>query len=224
MTILSSSNLQIDWKKESTNIISKSTMTVMARLRPSTVSTVLFVATLLVALVGTDGFVAPSSAKAAMMRARSPTELGMSDDIISTGWDSFKIKGRPIKDLESGEASRKYRRTVYTHKDWVKHRSTDRFIYYLLAIFKSGVYQNIGREVAATTSIAVFVFLYNLLVSGYVDLEGVQHAAVIGGNLPKLGLPLAPFTLASPSLGLLLGMLFVCQHSWKVRIAWLILA
>jgi len=164
--------------------------------------------------VGTDGFAAPSSAKAAMMRVgnrrivgSSTTELSMSDDITSTGWDSFKIRGRPIKDLEYGEASRKYRRTVYTHNDWVKHRSADRFIYYLLAIFKSGVYQNIGREVAATTSIAVFVCLWNLLVSGYVDLEGVQHAAVIGGGgLSKLGLPLAPFTLASPSLGLLLGM------------------
>jgi predicted membrane chloride channel (bestrophin family) len=54
-----------------------------------------------------------------------------------------------------------------------------------------------------TTSIAVFVVLTNLLVGGYQDFEGVKHAAVIPG-LPLLGLPLAPFTLASPSLGLLL--------------------
>ena len=27
-----------------------------------------------------------------------------------------------------GEGSRKYRRTVYTHNEWVKHRSSDRFI------------------------------------------------------------------------------------------------
>eukprot|EP00581_Thalassiosira_minuscula_P011857 CAMPEP_0183725394 /NCGR_PEP_ID=MMETSP0737-20130205/20453_1 /TAXON_ID=385413 /ORGANISM="Thalassiosira miniscula, Strain CCMP1093" /LENGTH=78 /DNA_ID=CAMNT_0025956359 /DNA_START=24 /DNA_END=257 /DNA_ORIENTATION=- len=27
-----------------------------------------------------------------------------------------------------GEGSRKYRRTVYTHEEWVKHRSSDRFV------------------------------------------------------------------------------------------------
>jgi hypothetical protein len=71
----------------------------------------------------------------------------------------------------------------------------------------SGVYKNIGREILATTSIATFVCLYNALVTGYTDFEGVQHAAVITSQfLPKIGLPLAPFTLASPSLGLLLGM------------------
>lgn len=113
----------------------------------------------------------------------------------------------PIKDISYGEASRQYRRTVYSHDDWRKHRSSDRFIYYLLSLGVSGVYKNIGREVLATTSIATLVCLYNtLFVTGYTDFEGVQHAAVFTSQfLPKIGLPLAPFTLASPSLGLLLG-------------------
>ena len=70
------------------------------------------------------------------------------------------------------------------------------------------MYKNIGREVLATTSIATFVCLYNTLcVTGFTDFEGVQHAALVSSQfLPKIGLPLAPFTLASPSLGLLLGM------------------
>ena len=113
----------------------------------------------------------------------------------------------PIKDISYGEASRQYRRTVYSHDDWRKHRRSDRFIYYLLSLGVSGVYKNIGREVLATTSIATLVCLYNTLcVSGYTDFEGVQHAALFSSQfLPKIGLPLAPFTLASPSLGLLLG-------------------
>jgi hypothetical protein len=112
----------------------------------------------------------------------------------------------PIKDISYGEESRKYRRTVYSHDDWRKHRSPDRFIYYLLSLGVSGVYKNIGREVLATTSIATIVCLYNALVTGYTDFEGVQHAALVTSQyLPKIGLPLAPFTLASPSLGLLLG-------------------
>ena len=112
----------------------------------------------------------------------------------------------PIKDISYGEASRKFRRTVYTHDDWKKHRNPDRFIYYLSAIFKSGVYKNIGREVATTTAIATFIWFYNIIVGGYTDLEGIKHGALISFDfLPKIGLPLAPFTLASPSLGLLLG-------------------
>lgn len=55
------------------------------------------------------------------------------------GFDSFKRMRRTIKDISFGEDSRKYRRTVYSHDDWKKHRSQDRFVYYLAAIFKSGV-------------------------------------------------------------------------------------
>ena len=108
-----------------------------------------------------------------------------------------------IKDISYGEESRKYRRTVYSHDDWRKHRSQDRFFYYLSSMFSSGVYKNLGREVTATTAVATLVCLYNCLAGGYLDLEGVKHAAVLP-ILPMLGLPLAAFTLTSPSLGLLL--------------------
>jgi hypothetical protein len=95
---------------------------------------------------------------------------------------------------------------VYSHDDWKKHRSADRFYYYLGAIFSSGVYKNLGREVTATTAVAAFVCLWNALTGEYQDLDSVKHAGVLAEYLlPVLGLPLAPFTLASPSLGLLLG-------------------
>lgn len=103
-----------------------------------------------------------------------------------------------------GEESRKYRRTVFTHDDWVKHRSPDRFIRNLSSIWASGVYKNLANEVIATTSVATFVVLYNMMVGGYTDFGGVPHEAPIQGLL-QVGLPLAPFTLSSPSLGLLLG-------------------
>jgi len=162
--------------------------------------------------VGVDGFLYPSP----MSRTVTPTKsqhhrVGektsphplYSD--TSTGWDSFENKSRTMTNIPSGEEQRKLRRTVYSHDDWKKHRSQDRFIYYLAAIFKSGVYKNLGREVALTTSVAVFVCVYNLLVGGYTDFAGVQHASVLGDFLPKLGIPLSAFTLTSPSLGLLLG-------------------
>jgi ion channel-forming bestrophin family protein len=112
----------------------------------------------------------------------------------------------PIKDISYGEESRKYRRTVYSHDDWRKHRSPDRFLYYIVSLFSSGIYKNLGREVTATTAIATFIVLYNAVTGGYTDFEGIKHAAVISSEwLPMLGLPLAPFTLSTPSLGLLLG-------------------
>ncbi|GAX26878.1 hypothetical protein FisN_9Lh172 [Fistulifera solaris] len=121
-----------------------------------------------------------------------------------TGWDSFKGV-RDFTNIPSGEEQRKFRRTVYTHKDWKKHRSQDRFIYYLLAIFKSGVYKNIGREVITITAVAALVCVYNSLVGGYTDLNGVQQAALLQSQfLPKLTLPLSLFTITSSSLGLLL--------------------
>ena len=111
-----------------------------------------------------------------------------------------------IRDISYGEEARPYRRTVFSHDDWVRYRSPDRFIYYLVSLTASGVYKNIGREVGATTAIATLLILYNCLVGGYADFEGIKHDAIISSQwLPMLGLPLAPFTLSSPSLGLLLG-------------------
>ena len=109
----------------------------------------------------------------------------------------------PPKDISYGEESRSFRRTVYTHDDWVKHRSPDRFIRNISSIFTSGIYKNVGREVTATTGVATFVMLWNMVFGGYTDFSGVNHEAV-ASFLPALALPLTPFTLASPSLGLLL--------------------
>jgi len=109
------------------------------------------------------------------------------------------------KDIPYGETSRKFRRTVYTHEDWVKHRSSDRFIKNLFSIVNSGIYKNVGREVASTTSIATLVFLWNILTVGYDDWNQIHHLPLINSYyVPGVTLPMAAFTLASGSLGLLL--------------------
>lgn len=110
-------------------------------------------------------------------------------------------------DISYGEESRKYRRTVFSHDDWRRFRNPERFGYSLASMFQSGIYKGIGREVSATTLVAAFVVVFNAIVGGYTDFDGVQHPALISSSLlPMIGLPLAPFTLSSPSLGLLLGM------------------
>ena len=103
------------------------------------------------------------------------------------------------------EQSRSYRRTVFTHDDWVKHRSSDRFARNLGNFINSGVYKNIMREVSVVTGIAALVVVGNMLLDGYVGLDGARHAGLLADLHLKLSLPMTPFTLASPSLGLLLG-------------------
>jgi hypothetical protein len=110
------------------------------------------------------------------------------------------------KDISYGETSRSYRRTVYSHDDWVKHRSPDRFFRNIISTVSSGIYKNIQNEVTFVTSIAAIVVLWNAVVGGYTDFEGVKQAGLLQGTIvPTLTLPIAPFTLSSASLGLLLG-------------------
>lgn len=105
-----------------------------------------------------------------------------------------------------GEGSRKYRRTVYTHAEWVKHRSPDRFVGNMRTLLTSGMYNQVSREVYATSAVALFVFLWNMIAGGYTDLAGVQHDPLFKSPfVQRVELPLTAFSLVLPSLGLLLG-------------------
>jgi ion channel-forming bestrophin family protein len=163
-----------------------------------------FTAVFLTAIIGTtQAFVAPLTRVSV---PASSTQVFNTPE--STGFDSFK-NVRVAQDIPDGEAQRKFRRTVYSHDDWKKHRSQDRFVFYLAAVFKSGVYKNLAREVALTTLVATFVCIFNGLVGGFVGLDGVAQDPLLSAPfLVKIGLPLTPFTLASSSLGLLLGEFF----------------
>ena len=76
---------------------------------------------------------------------------------VSTGYDSFEIM-RTLTGTVSAEDQRKFRRTVYTHDDWKKHRRQERFVIYLQAIIKDGAYKNLAGEVTLTTLIALVMF------------------------------------------------------------------
>jgi putative membrane protein len=111
------------------------------------------------------------------------------------------------KKVSYGEESRKYRRTIYTHDDWVIHRSSDRFLRNILTTSTSGIYNNIGIQVASVTAMASFILLWNMATGTYTDLEGINHEGIFSGQhfLPSLALPLTGFTMSAPFLGLLLG-------------------
>jgi predicted membrane chloride channel (bestrophin family) len=85
-----------------------------------------------------------------------------------------------------GEESRKYRRTVYTHIDWVQHRNTQRITENLKGIFFSGIVRQSKSEVMLVTAVSVAIVLLN-------NSEDVE-----------ISLPSLPFQLSSPALGLIL--------------------
>ena len=115
-----------------------------------------------------------------------------------------RILPTPVN-IPYGEESRKYRRTIYTHDDWIKHRSPNRFLRNAVTTFRSGIYKNVSKQVGVVTAVAIFVILWNALTGNWVDLRGVQQAGPFQKSiLPILALPMAPFTLAAGSLGLLL--------------------
>jgi len=110
----------------------------------------------------------------------------------------------PAPEQTYGETSRKYRRTFYTHNDWLNHRSDDRFMRLVLSAADSGVVRQLSTAVGFVVGTAAFVVLWNaLLVEGYVDFSGLHHAALLP-NLQLMELPYEPFTLSTPALGLLL--------------------
>jgi len=120
----------------------------------------------------------------------------------------------PERGVSYGEESRKFRRTVYTHDDWVKHRSADRFVRNALSITSSGIYRNIGNEVFFVTGVAIFAVLWNAITGEYQGLGGAIHDGALKNTLiPVLTLPLTPFTLSSGSLGLLL--VFRTNNAYK---------
>ena len=114
-----------------------------------------------------------------------------------------------------GETSRQFRRSFFTHKDWMKHRSENRFIKNVMTTVKSGVVRQLAGQVGFVILTSSFVVAWNsLLVEGYVDFSAVHHDALIQSGLPLMKLPIEPFTLSSPALGLLLGecILLYCNY------------
>jgi len=67
------------------------------------------------------------------------------------------------KSISYGEESRKFRRTVYTCNDWVRHRSFDCFLHNVVSVLTSGIYKNIGKEVWFVTITAFMRILWNAL-------------------------------------------------------------
>lgn len=93
------------------------------------------------------------------------------------------------------------------HDEWVKHRSSERFIRNIQTTFDSGVGQALKTELAFVTGTAVFCMFANMLTGGYQDFSGTMHEApfaALGKEIGSVSLPAMPFTVCMPALSLLL--------------------
>lgn len=83
-----------------------------------------------------------------------------------------------------GEESRKYRRTVYSHKDWIRHRSSERLVPNLNGMFMSGIVRQLQSEILLMAGVASIVVLWNSF------LVPMEFDAALGmTGVPKLSLP-----------------------------------
>ena len=150
-------------------------------------------------VLGAAAFSASPSRPLAALQRRSVAPLMQNDVCVEEEVNA------PVKSQSYAEESRAYRRTVYFHDDWVKHRSTERFFKNFKTTFDSGVVRSLYLEIQVVTIVAIFVVLANCLLSGYTDFAGIQHAAPFPiAEIKDLSLPALPFSIAMPALSLLL--------------------
>lgn len=151
-------------------------------------------------------------ASSCMMKATTPRPGSLAEAV--------QVQGkRPY-----GEESRRYRRTIYKHEDWLKHRSETRLLRNLQGLFTSGVVRSLVAEVTLVALVAMLVVVWNGALFGYVDLGNVGHPGLFG-EMPEFltfRLPIAIFTLSSPALGLLLVFRTNTSYArWvEARVAW----
>ncbi|KAJ9129715.1 hypothetical protein P3X46_035300 [Hevea brasiliensis] len=86
------------------------------------------------------------------------------------------------------------KRSLYTHKKWVEHRSSRRHIRHLLSSLQSRVILSLIPPVIAFTSAAAVIAVYNSAVE--------MH--LLPGLFPVLRASSLPYQLTAPALALLL--------------------
>ena len=97
---------------------------------------------------------------------------------------------------ETGRLSRN-RKTVFSDDDWAHFRRSGRVFWNLSSMFKSGIIKGLWLEIGSVTLVAFLVYAVNQLISSGAFEPELPRSAMIA-------LPVLPFQLSSPALGLLL--------------------
>ena len=138
----------------------------------------------------------PSKSSSTKGLLRNPTLLrstpsnpneNVSDDTVTTNSKSYR-KGSLMAATAAqgrvpyGEESRRYRRTEFTHDDWVKHRTSEKIVTNLNGLFYSGVVRQLKEEILLVALSATIVVFWNQ----YLILTGGDDSASWISLLPRL--------------------------------------
>ena len=117
------------------------------------------------------------------------------------------------------EASRKFRRTVFNAKDWEKHRSPTRYVNALFNAPRSVILRGLTSQALGVTIVSFLICLYNILME---KLLATISPSPWTRWIPIFSHPPIPWTLTSPSLGLLLVFRTNAAYSrWiESRVSW----
>ncbi|CAK9254413.1 unnamed protein product [Sphagnum jensenii] len=107
---------------------------------------------------------------------------------------NYKSYFSPRTADKENEEAMIYRRTVYDHDDWMRHRSSARHAKHLLSVASSRVILALGPPVMTLTAIAAAITGYNEAV--------LAHALPLW--MPLMQVSSLPFSLTAPALALLL--------------------
>ena len=98
------------------------------------------------------------------------------------------------------ESSRVYRRPVFKESDWAEFRASDRLFKNLKTMFISGTVRGLLAEVGSVLVVSTIVWITNFIIlSGLLEEFGISRQVT-----SLVSLPVLPFQLSSPALGLLL--------------------
>lgn len=190
----------------------KTIVLTMPRATTATIAATLVVVPLLLLIIATESINAFSLNNNNNNHYRHPDKRKMKTRLF---YEVFPdIPPKDDSGLSYAERSRPYRRVVFTHEDWIRHRSPDRFSGRFLKFIQSGIVRALINEVALVTCVATFILFYNALFVYGVDGfgSGVQYDPVLSFDLPAMRLPMIFFSLSSPALSLLLG-----TWSWRFK-------
>merc|ERR1719261_875877 len=73
------------------------------------------------------------------------------------------------------EKQRKDRRSIFMHKEWVRHRSSERFARNMKTLPSSGINQALSTELSFVTLISVGVVMANVLLHSVTGFDGIQY-------------------------------------------------
>lgn len=160
-----------------------------------------------------DGFICKEDIDATIQVIRGESNRHPESILKVSSTKMIAAKDQVLSDIAARtdawrESSRKYSRTVFEAKDWLRYRRSTRLIEMVLSSLESGVLRALWFDISVVVMICSALLVYNHgIEDGYLQQALSDAPAAVQNfvkHLPVAKIPLSAFTITSPALGLLL--------------------